>query len=150
MANTYTSLRYHFVFSTRHRKRWISEEIEQRVWDYLGGIAKTNRMQPLIVGGVEDHVHLLVGMPPTLTVSDAVKQIKGGSSKWLHETFPELSEFAWQDGYSAFTVSRSRIEATEEYIRNQREHHREKTFEEEYVDFLRKHGIEFDPRHVFD
>jgi len=150
MANTFTSLRYHIVFSTKHRKRWLAPEIEQRVWDYLGGVAKRNEMQPLAVGGIEDHIHLLLGIPPTLAVSEAVKQIKGGSSKWTHETFPNLTGFGWQDGYSAFTVSRSQLEITEAYIRNQREHHREKTFEEEYLALLQRHGVSFDLRHVFD
>jgi len=150
MANTFTSLHYHIVFSTKNRKRWIASDIEQRVWDYLGGVAKTNGMQPIVVGGIEDHVHLLLGIPPTLAVSDGVKQIKGGTSKWVHETFRELAGFGWQDGYSAFTVSRSRMDETEAYIRNQREHHRETTFEEEYVAFLRRHGVAFDLRYVFD
>ncbi|MCE9605219.1 MAG: IS200/IS605 family transposase [Planctomycetia bacterium] len=150
MANTFTSLRYHIAFSTKQRKRWIAPEIEERVWSYLGGIAERNGMQPLAIGGVDDHVHLLLGIPPKLAVSDAVKYLKGGSSKWFHETFPQLLEFGWQDGYGAFTVGRSQIEATEEYIRGQRDHHRVQTFEEEYLAFLRKHELSFDPRHVFD
>jgi len=150
MANTFTSLRYHVAFSTKQRKRWISPEIEERVWSYLAGIVKQHGMQPLTIGGVEDHVHLLLGIPPTLAVSDSVRQIKAGSSKWIRETFPEIVGFTWQDGYGAFTVGRSQIDATVDYIRGQREHHRVKTFEEEYVAFLKAHDIQFDPRYVFD
>src|SRR5262245_18096647 len=107
MANTFTSLHFHFVFSTKNRERWLSLEIEQRVWEYLGGIARQNQMKALQVVGVDDHVHLVVGLPPTLTVSRALQLIKGGSSKWIHETFPALAGFEWQDGYGAFTVSKS-------------------------------------------
>ncbi len=150
MANTYTSLHFHIVFSTKHRQRWIIPEVEDRIWRYLGGIARENRMTPLMIGGVEDHVHLLLGLPATLAVSQAVQLIKGGSSKWIHETFPELAMFAWQDGYGAFSIGKSQIPDTTAYIGNQREHHRQRTFQEEYLAFLRKHEIEFDERYVFD
>jgi len=132
MANTFTSLHFHFVFSTKNRERWLSPEIEQRVWEYLGGIARQNQMKALQVGGVEDHVHLVVGLPPTLTVSRALQLIKGGSSKWIHETFPALAGFEWQDGYGAFTVSKSQLPEVVDYVGNQREHHRVRTFQEEY------------------
>jgi putative transposase len=143
-------LRYHVAFSTKQRKRWISPEIEERVWSYLAGIVKQHAMHPLAIGSVDDHVHLLIGIPPTLAVSDSVRQIKAGSSKWIRETFPAIAEFTWQDGYGAFTIGQSQIDATVNYIRNQREHHRVKTFEEEYVAFLKAHDIQFDPRYVFD
>jgi len=150
MANTFTSLRYHIVFSTKQRKPWIAPEIEERVWSYLAGIAKQHAVQPWTIGGVDDHVHLLLGIPPTLAVSDVVRQVKAGSSKWIRETFSEIVEFTWQDGYGAFTVGRSQIDATVDYIRNQREHHRVKTFQDEYIAFLQAHDIQFDPRYVFD
>jgi REP element-mobilizing transposase RayT len=103
-----------------------------------------------MIGRVEDHVHLLVGLPPTLAVSQAVQFLKGGSSKWIHETFPDLALFAWQDGYGAFSIGTSQIPDTVAYIGTQREHHRRRTYQEEYLAFLRKHGIEFDERFVFD
>ena len=98
---------------------------------------------------MEDHIHILVAIPATMAVAKAVQSIKGVSSKWIHEEFPEQKKFAWQAGYGAFSVSRSRLEATAAYIRNQREHHREKSFEQEFVLLLKKHGIEFDPKYVF-
>ncbi len=150
MANTYTSLHYHIVFSTKRRERLIAPALEQRVWPYLGGIARENGMKAWCIGGVEDHVHLLLGIPATIAVSKATQLIKGGSSKWVHETFSELRAFAWQDGYGAFTVGKSQIPETMAYIENQREHHRTKTFQEEYLAFLRKHEIEYDERYVFD
>lgn len=150
MANTYTSLHYHVVFSTKRREPLIALSMEQRVWSYLGGIAHNNEMKPLCIGGIEDHVHMLLGLPPTLAVSKAVQLIKGGSSKWIHDTVPELRGFAWQDGYGGFTVGKSQIPDTIAYIQGQREHHRTRTFQEEYLAFLRKHEIEFDERYVFD
>jgi len=150
MANTFTSLHYHIVFSTKSRERWISQDIEARVWAYLGGIARENDLKALCIGGVEDHVHMLLGLPPTVTVSEAMKRIKGGSSGWMKETFPGCQGFAWQDGYGAFTVSKSQVPEVERYIRDQREHHRARTFQEEYRALLERHGIEYDERYLWD
>jgi REP element-mobilizing transposase RayT len=149
MANTYTSLHYHVIFSTKNRERSISQIIEQRVWEYLGGIARENDMKALQIGGIEDHVHLVIGIPATLAVSRALQLLKGGSSKWIHETFPELARFQWQDGYGAFTVSKSQMAEVIDYVARQREHHKVLTFQEEYRGFLRKHGIDFDERYVW-
>ena len=150
MANTYTALHYHFVFSTKNRQPWIAAEIEERIWEYLGGIARTNKMKPLITGGIEDHIHILLGAPPTIAPAKIAQLIKGGSSAWIHDTLPHLREFGWQDGYGAFTVSKSLLPDVSEYIRNQREHHRVKTFQEEYRALLERHGIEYDERYIWD
>jgi REP element-mobilizing transposase RayT len=146
VANTYTSLHYHVVFSTKNREPWIEEKFEQRIWAYLGGIARENNMNPLLIGGVEDHVHMLLGLPPVLALSNAVKLIKGGSSKWIKETFPDLTRFGWQDGYAAFTASKSHLPDLVNYIRNQRPHHQRKTFAEEYRVLLDRHEIRYDMR----
>jgi REP element-mobilizing transposase RayT len=98
VANTYTALHYHFVFSTKNRQAWIAPEIEERIWEYLGGIARSNKMTPLRVGGIEDHIHMLLGAPPTLAPSKIAQFVKGGSSAWIRDTFPQLRAFAWQDG----------------------------------------------------
>jgi REP element-mobilizing transposase RayT len=150
MARTYTCLYYHVVFSTKNRERWIAQAFENRVWDYLGGIARQNGLNPVLIGGVDDHVHLLLSIPPSIGLSEAVKQIKGGSSGWVKANFPGLGGFAWQDGYGAFTVSKSQIPEVEEYIRGQREHHRIKSFQEEYRAFLDKHGIEYNEKYLWD
>lgn len=150
MANTYTCLHYHVIFSTKQRERWLSADIEQRVWSYLGGIACQNDLKPLLIGGVDDHVHMLFSMPPSISVSDALKRIKGGSSGWVKDNFPTLQRFGWQDGCGAFTVSKSQIREIEDYIRSQREHHRVKTFQEEYRAFLDKHEVEYDERYLWD
>ncbi len=149
MANTFTSLHYHIIFSTKNRQPWITSEFEQRIWEYLGGIARENDMHALQIGGVEDHVHIVVGIPPTIAVSKAVQLLKGTSSKWIHETFPSLGGFQWQDGYGAFTVSKSGLAEVVKYVTDQREHHRTRTFQEEYLAFLKKHGIAFDERYVW-
>jgi REP element-mobilizing transposase RayT len=150
MANTYTSLHYHIVFSTKNRERWITADIEERIWAYLGGIAREKKTKPLQIGGVDDHVHVLLGAPPTLAPSKIAQLIKGGSSAWIHGAFPNLQRFVWQDGYGAFTVSKSNLPEVTAYIQNQREHHRTRSSQEEYLAFLRKHEVEFDERYVFD
>ena len=150
MANTYTALYYHLIFSTKHRQRWIERGSESRIWSYLGGIARENKMTAIQIGGTEDHVHLLLGAPPTVALSKALQLLKGGSSKWIHETFPGLRDFAWQDGYGAFTVSKSNVDKVIRYIENQHEHHRTRTFQEEFLEFLKRHGIEYDERYLWD
>jgi putative transposase len=150
MANTYTSLHYHIVFSTKNRHPLIAPKIEERIWKYLGGIARENDMTADMVGGVEDHVHVVVGIPPKLALSKAVQLLKGGSSKWIHDTFPALAKFAWQDGYSAFTVSKSNLTTVIQYVARQREHHRKRTFQDEYRALLERHGIEFDERYLWE
>ena len=150
MPNTYTSLHYHIVFSTKNRERWIMPDLEQRIWAYLGGIVKDHKMQPIKIGGIEDHVHLLLGTPATLAPSKIVQMIKGGSSAWIHDTFPNMTGFAWQDGYGAFTVSKSSVPDVVNYIQNQREHHRTKTFQEEYLAMLQKHDIDYKECYLWD
>lgn len=150
MAHTYTALFYHITFSTKLRKRFLTPARCERVWPYIAGIAKNNKFEVRGVGGTADHVHILASMPPTRDVSKAVQLIKGGSSKWIHETFPELADFAWQEGFGAFSVSASNTKQTLRYIANQEEHHRTRSFKDEYLALLDKHGIEYDLKYVFD
>ena len=149
MANTYTSLHYHIVFSTKNRAPWIDPSAEQRVWAYLGGIAKRNKMKPLQIGGIDDHVHALVGAPAVLAPATIAQLIKGGSSAWIQETFPSMKGFGWQDGYGAFTVSKSNVPSVIEYIQGQREHHRATSFQDEYRALLKRHEIDWDERYIW-
>jgi REP element-mobilizing transposase RayT len=149
MANTYTSLHYHVVFSTTNRYPWLTLEIEQRVWSFIGGIAKEHKMTAHQVGGVEDHIHALVTAPPTIAASDIAKHLKGESSLWVHREFSGLKRFSWQDGYAAFTVSKSNLPRVVRYIKNQRAHHRKKTFREEYLALLTMNGVDYDERYVW-
>jgi len=141
MANTYSSLCYHIIFSTKNRVGFIKPEIENRVWAYIGGVARKHKMTALQIGGVEDHIHALVISPPAYSPSQIVQYLKGDSSNWIHKEFPALPDFAWQDGYGAFTVSKSNIPEVIGYIKNQREHHHTKSFQEEYLEFLKKHEL---------
>ena len=149
MANTYTSLFYHIVFSTKNRIPYIRSEIEQRVWEYMGGVMRHHKLTALQIGGIDDHAHALVMAPPTISPSQIAQYLKGDSSKWIHETFPELRAFAWQEGYGAFTVSKSGLEAVVRYIQNQRAHHQKQDFQDEYLEFLRRHEVEYDERYVW-
>ena len=149
MANTYTKLYYHVVFSTRNRVRYIDAKIEERVWAYIGGVARKHKLTALQVGGIEDHIHALVLAPPILSPSEIAKFLKGDSSKWIHEEFAELRDFSWQDGYGAFSVSKSQLSEVARYIQNQREHHRGKSFQEEYLRLLELHDVEYDERYVW-
>jgi putative transposase len=149
MANTYTSLYYHIVFSTKNRTACIRPAIEQRVWKYIGGIVRDNNMTALRVGGVEDHIHALIMAPPTLSPSKIVQLLKGGSLLWIHTEFPEISSFDWQDGYGLFSINKSVVPKVERYIQNQREHHRKMSFQEEYREFLKLHGVDYDERYLW-
>ncbi|HEY7913877.1 MAG TPA: IS200/IS605 family transposase [Blastocatellia bacterium] len=149
MANTYTSFHYHIIFSTKNREKHISREIEQRVWAYIGGVARAHKMTALQVGGVEDHIHVLVTAPATISPSQIAQFLKGDSSKWIHEQLPAMHSFGWQDGYGGFTVSKSNLPEVVRYIQGQREHHRKKTFQEEYREFLDRHGIQYDERFMW-
>jgi REP element-mobilizing transposase RayT len=122
----------------------LHSNLRDRLWPYLGGIARENKMKALAIGGAADHVHIFFSLPTTISLSKAAQLLKGNSSKWIHQTFPEIGSFEWQEGYGAFGVGVSNLNATVAYIRNQAEHHRKRTFREEYEAMLRKHGFDFD------
>jgi len=147
---SYISSYHHCVFSTKGRRALITPALRERLWPFLGGIARQNKMKAIEIGGVEDHVHILLSIPATMAISKALQLIKGGSSKWVHETFPEHREFAWQEKYGAFSVSESRAQSVVEYIKGQEEHHRKMTFQEEFVALLKKHRMEYDERYLWD
>jgi putative transposase len=146
---SYISSYFHCVFSTKERRRLIVPELRDRLWPFLGGIARQNKMKAIEIGGVEDHVHILLSLPSTMAVSKALQLIKGGSSKWVHETFSEHRLFAWQEEYGAFSVSVSQLDKTIEYITGQEAHHRNMTFQEEFLALLKKHRIEYDERYLW-
>ncbi len=148
MPSTHTSLHYHLVFSTKERAPIIHPDIRDRVHAYLGGVIRGIGGTPLEVGGVADHVHLVIGLKPTHVLADVMRALKGDSSKWIHAEL-RVRDFAWQEGYGAFTVSKSGVERVREYVRNQEEHHRKRTFREEYLDLLEKMEIEYDERYLW-
>jgi REP element-mobilizing transposase RayT len=149
VAHTFTHLLYHVVFSTKQREPWIDKELQPRLYEYLGGITDNLNGHPVIFGGIADHVHMLLYLPPTLAVSDALRVLKANSSKWVHETFPDR-RFAWQTGFGAFTVSRSQRNVVTDYISRQEAHHAERTFQEEFRELLNRHELEYDERYIWD
>lgn len=149
-AMSYVSSYYHCVFSTKERRPLISASLRERLWPFLGGIARQNQMKAIEIGGVADHVHLLLSLPSTLPIAKALQLIKGGSSKWVHDTFPEHRLFGWQTKYGAFGVSVSLLEKTIQYIKSQEAHHRKMTFQEEFLALLNRHRIDYDERYLWE
>jgi putative transposase len=152
MPSAYTQNFYHTVFSTKHRTNLIALEMEQRLYPFIGGIFRDLRRTLLAINGMPDHVHLLVRYRADLSHSEMLQQIKGRSSKWINETFPQLGHFAWQEGYGGFTVSKSAVPDVEACIARQKKHHKRQDFGTEFTEFLellRRHGIEFDEDEVF-
>ncbi|MCW5550888.1 MAG: IS200/IS605 family transposase [Verrucomicrobiae bacterium] len=147
MSSTYLSLHYHLVFSTKNREALIAPEWRARLHEYLGGTVRGLGGFPEGIGGVADHVHLLVGLKATHCLSDFMRELKKASSTWVHEEIG-LRAFAWQEGYAAFTVSATAREGVKRYIANQEEHHRVKSFREELIEMLNKAGVEYDPKYL--
>jgi REP element-mobilizing transposase RayT len=142
--HSFTSCLVHCVWSTKNREPYLTLDVRERLWPYLGGIAKQNQMKALAISGVADHVHVLVSLPATLSIAKAMQLLKGNSSKWIRERFPKMRSFAWQEGYGAFSIGMSGVDGTVAYIRNQAEHHRTRSFREEFVAMLKKHGFAYD------
>lgn len=149
MADTYRSITIHYVFSTKQRLPLITGELVDRLPRFIGGILRKYGVKALCIGGTADHMHILASLPTDISISKVAQVAKAGSSKWIHETFPDRRTFSWQEGYGAFSVSVSHVPETVAYIGNQQEHHRRKTFQEEYVTFLRKHEIDYDERNLW-
>ena len=147
MSHTYISDLIHCVFSTKHRRDLIPPEIQNDLWAFLGGIARHNGFKALIVGGTENHAHTLLSLPATMPIAKAMQLIKGASSHWMNEKYGK--EFAWQEGYGAFSVGISQKDDTIAYIQGQAEHHRKHTFEEEFIAFLKKHNVDYDPKYIW-
>lgn len=148
MGQSYSKILIHYVFSTKNREKIITVKLQERLWSYMGGIARENNMKALAIGGIEDHVHLLVSLPTTLSIAKAIQLIKGASSKWVHDTFPNYDNFKWQGGYGAFSVSSFSKKGLIDYINSQKKHHLGQSFREEYISFLKKHTIDYDDRYI--
>ena len=148
MAHTLVSNVVHVIFGTKGREKFIAEKVQPAMWSYIAGIAKHNDFKTIAVSGMDDHCHALIVLPSTLALSKAVQLLKGGSSKWFRET--RVPDFNWQRGFAGYSVSVSAQAKVVEYIRHQKEHHKKRDFKAEYIEFLEKHGVEYDPRYVFD
>ena len=147
---SYVSSYWHCVLSTKDRRPQITPDLRERLWPFLGGIARQNQMKAIEVGGMPDHIHILLSLPSTVAIAKALQLIKGGSSKWVHDTFPQHRLFRWQVKYAAFGVSVSLLDKTIHYIKNQELHHRKMSFQEEFVVLLNKHRIAYDERYLWE
>lgn len=150
MPQSFACLYVHLVFSTKNRRAWIDESWAPQLYEYFSGILRGQGNHLLLAGGVEDHVHLLISMSRQITFADLVRDLKANSSKWIRETKPDCTDFGWQAGYSAFSVSQSGLNDVRRYIDHQKQHHQKQSFQEELIAFLKKHHIEYDERYLFD
>lgn len=147
---SFTQLTYHIIFATKYRRPSISDNIQERLYKYIGGTLRAKKGHLIEIGGRPDHVHILASLSPSLAVADVVRDVKANSSKWMNEQSDILQTMQWQKGYGTYTVSYSQIENVQQYIRKQEEHHRTRTFQEEYITFLKRHGIEFRLKYLFE
>lgn len=150
MPGTYSQILLHIVFSTKHRTPWITRDLAERLYPYIGGIVRAEKGVLYDIGGIEDHLHLYLRWRPDATVSDLMRTVKSRSSLWIHQSIPKLDGFAWQEGYSVFTVSKSQEQSVKDYIAGQADYHRKEDFQSELLRMLHLHEIEFDERYVFD
>lgn len=148
--SSFTRLTYHVIFSTKYRQPLMSDSLRERLYEYHGGTIRGLKGHLIEVGGVEDHLHLLANFSPAAAISDVVRDIKANGSRWVNDLGDFPGRFEWQKGYACFTVSYSHRQQVRNCIQNQREHHRKRTFQEEYIEFLQRHEIEFDDRYLFE
>ncbi len=147
---SFTQMMYPIVYATKYRNPTINDSTKERLYEYIGGTLRAKKGHLVKIGGTADHVHILARLSPSLAVSDVIRDVKANSSAWMKQQPEVAPSFEWQNGYGAFTVSYSRIGSVQNYIRNQKEHHRTRTFQEEYIDFLNRHNIEFRLEYLFE
>lgn len=150
MANTYSQIYIHCVFATKGRENILTSEFREHLFKYMYGILKNDNVFPLAVGGWKDHVHVFFELPPDLKVADIMRMLKSTSSKWINDNKFLRGKFHWQEGYGAFSYSRSQKDNVIKYIMNQEEHHRKRTFREEYLDLLKKFEVDFNEKYIFE
>ena len=149
MANTYTQIHIHFVFAVKFRRALINKEWKAELYQYITGIIKNNDHKLLAINGVSDHIHILIGIRPAQSISDLMKNIKQDSSKWINSNKLSKSHFQWQEGYGAFSYSKSQLSTVIRYIENQEARHKKKTLREEYIHFLQKSEVDYDEKFIF-
>ena len=150
MAHTFTHLLTHIIFSTKDRRPLLNAELKSRLFPHLGGIIRAHDGKALIINGPSDHVHILASLAAKHSLSDLMRELKADSSGWVHKNYPDQKTFAWQIGYGAFSVSHSSLAEVEKYIANQEDHHRKVSFQEEFIEFLRRHEIVYDERFLWE
>jgi len=150
MANTYSQIYLHIVFTVKHRNNLIQNSWKDELYKYICGIVNSNKQKVYAIGGVSDHIHILLSIKPNIAISDLVREIKTCSSKWINEKQFLKEKFLWQEGFGAFSSSQSKLNTIIAYINNQEEHHNRKKFKDEYVGLLKKFNIEYDERYLFE
>jgi len=150
MPNTYTQIYIHIVFAVKGRQNLIQKNWEDELHKYICGIANSKEQKVYAIGGVGDHIHLLVSIKPDIAISDLVRDIKANSSRWINEKHFVMNIFQWQEGYGAFSYSKSQLDNVIAYINNQEQHHKTKSFKEEYIELLQKYNVEYDEKYLFD
>jgi REP element-mobilizing transposase RayT len=150
MPHTYTDVLIHFIFSTKDRAPLLATEIREKVISYLGGIVRELKGSPMSINAVADHVHALIRMPSDVSPAEMMRVVRTNSSRWVHEQWPQQESFAWQTGYGAFSVSESNLDQVREYIARQEEHHKRMTFQEEFIAFLKRHNVHYDPKYAWE
>ena len=151
MSQSLTQVYLHIVFSTKHRKRFLQDkQTRAEMHAYLVGICRNVQSPSLVVGGADDHIHILCRQSKNLTVVDFLRELKRDSSSWVKKQFPEISSFYWQQGYGAFSISPSHVDALRQYIAGQEEHHRQESFQDEFRRLCKKYGVDLDERYAWD
>jgi putative transposase len=148
MSQSFTNLLYHIIFSTKERHPLITLDYQPRLYSYIGGIIRGTGGIPLGINGMEEHVHVLTKLRPDRALSDVLRDLKSNATGWMHDVFPPLSDFSWQRGYAAFTVSQSNLKHVQRYLAKQKEHHHKVSFRDEFIQFLKANEIEFDERYI--
>ena len=149
MANTYTQIHLHLIFAVQNRRSLIQNSWKDRLYGYITGIVQQHKHKMIIINGMPDHLHIVIGMRPTQSLSDLMQDIKGGSSKWINDNKLVAGKFQWHESYGAFSYGKSQLPKLIAYVKNQEEHHKKKTFVEEYKDFLNAFEVEYDERYIF-
>jgi putative transposase len=150
MANTYSEIYIHVVFAVKYRANLIANTWRTSLYQYITGIVKSKNQKLMVVNGVADHVHILLGLKPECNLSDLVRDIKANSSRWINENGYVQGVFEWQRGFGAFSIGSKQVKTVIAYINNQEEHHRKKTFREEYIEFLEEYGVDYQPKYIFE
>lgn len=150
MAGTFSQIYIQYIFSVKGRENLLQKPWRDGVFKYIVGIIKRKKQKPIIVNGVADHVHVFVGLMPSMNISDLIRDIKNNSSHFINDQQYLQGKFSWQEGYGVFSYAHSQIESVYQYIANQEEHHKKKTFKEEYLDFLHKFGIDYNAKYLFE
>jgi putative transposase len=149
MSNTYTQIHVHFIFAVKYRDGVIHKDWKDELYKYITGIVQNNNHKMISINGMSDHVHMLIGIKPTQSISELLQDVKGSSSKWVNEKKFTKRNFEWQEGYGAFSYGRSQLKNVIAYIENQEQHHSKKSFKEEYIDFLEKFEVDYNEKYIF-